>query len=408
VAASGASGIELEFGQATDPGLDPAKRINEDSCGYAETKFGHLFVVCDGMGGHHGGKEASDIAIRTIFEVVSNASLEAEGGVVLTEAIEEAGRRVYQFGGPPENQQRPGSTCVSILLHDGMVDVCHVGDSRAYAIRGKQIYRLTRDHSMVQELLDGGVISEQEAIGHPDSNKITRALGMTPEVIVERREEPMDLYEGDVFVLASDGLTDLARNDDILVTVTEYLKSQGVQEVCDELVALANRRGGHDNITVQVVRVLKAGIKGVTRVQEPQGGVSPTIEGAPSISPTVIQGPKLADTQPDAPVGIATTAPDGPGPTVVDAPAAHETGSPPQPDVPLGGNPHDSGLSIGPHDSNPQPPHLGLGVGLPPSHGPLDQGSSDREGGRLIYVILAMAGVIGLLLALLMWSLFFR
>ena len=398
MAASGASGIELEFGQATDPGLDPAKRINEDSCGYAETKFGHLFVVCDGMGGHHGGKEASDIAIRTIFEVVSAAPDDAEPGAVLADAIEEAGRRVYQFGGPPKNQQRPGSTVVSILLHDGRVDVCHVGDSRAYAIRGKQIYRLTRDHSMVQELLDGGVISEQEAIGHPDSNKITRALGMTPEVIVERREEPMDLYEGDVFVLASDGLTDLARNDDILVTVTEYLKSKGVQDVCDELVALANRRGGHDNITVQVVRILRAGPKGVTRVQEPPGvPVSPTIDGAPLISPTVVQGPSLSETQPDAPLGVSTTAPDGAGPTVVDPPAGHDVTTPLS-DGSGHAPPHDLGRSN--HSSGPSPPSLGPTTGL--------STSSSEGSGSLIYVVLAMAGIIGLLLALLMWALFFR
>jgi PPM family protein phosphatase len=379
VAPSGASGIEVEFGQATDPGLDPAKRINEDSCGYAETKLGHLFVVCDGMGGHHGGKEASDIAIRTIFEVVSGAPPGAEPGKILAQSIEEAGRRVYAFGGPPENQQRPGSTCVSILFHDGMVDVCHVGDSRAYAIRGKQIYRLTRDHSMVQELLDGGVISEQEAIGHPDSNKITRALGMTPEIVVERREEPMDLYEGDVFVLASDGLTDLARNDDILVTVNEYLKEQTVQDVCEELVALANRRGGHDNITVQVIRVMRASGKGVTRVQEPPvPGVTPTLEGSPAISPTVVQGPNLSDTQPEAPLGISTTAPDSPGPTIVDPPVNDGLVPPP---------------------ISPPPMHSGM---------PMVMRQNSARSSKLVYLVLAMAGVIGLLLALLLWALFFR
>src|SRR5690606_34222439 len=215
----------------------------------------------------------------------------------------------------------PGSTVVAILLHHGVVDVAHVGDSRAYAIRGKQIYRLTRDHSMVQELLDGGVINEQEAIGHPDSNKITRALGMTPEVEVERRGEPMELYDGDIFVLASDGLTDLARNDDILVTVTEYLKEKDVQAVCDELVALANRRGGHDNITVQVIRVLGVGHRGQTITQEPPleplagAPVQATLEGAPHIATTVVQGPRF-DAQP--PRLVATTAPDPPSPTIVD------------------------------------------------------------------------------------------
>ncbi len=373
----GASGIEVELGQSTDPGLDPAKRVNEDACGYAETPSGHLFVICDGMGGHAGGREASDIAIRTIFEVVGNAPPGDPGGTLMR-AIEEAARRVYAFGGPPENLQRPGSTCVALLMHDAMVDVCHVGDSRAYAIRGKQIYRLTRDHSMVQELLDGGVISEQEAIGHPDSNKITRALGMTPHVVVERREEPMDLYEGDVFVLATDGLTDLARNDDILVTVTEYLREKDVQAVCDELVALANRRGGHDNITVQVIRVVRVGKTGRTRVQAPLGDpgfsrpLAETIDAPPAasgnISPTVVQEPH--DTF--GTEGMLTTQPDAPGPTMVDP-----------------------GMSHGAPGVAPTPMMVS---------GDRDEGSSSN----MIYIVLAMAGVIGLLLALLMWALFFR
>jgi len=374
---AGATSIDVEFSQATDPGLDPAKRVNEDSCGYAETKFGHLFVLCDGMGGHAGGKQASDIAIRTIFEVVSSADDQVEPITALTAAIEEAGRRVYQLGGPPSNQQRPGSTCVSLLIHEGQVDVAHVGDSRAYAIRGKQIYGLTRDHSMVQELLDGGLINEQEAIGHPDSNKITRALGMSAEVDVEQREDPMDLYEGDVFVLASDGLTDLARNDDILITVNEYLKTKDIQAVCNELVALANRRGGHDNITVQVVRVVKTSGTGlVTRVQEPGAPlagspVSTTIEGSPAFQDdTLVQGPTFTvDDRPEPlpPAAIATTAHDPPSPTIVDN----------------GGYTSES--------ARPAPP-------------------TERDNGQpmLWYVVLAMAGVIGLLLALLVWAFFFR
>jgi PPM family protein phosphatase len=356
------SGLEIEYGQATDPGLDPAKRVNEDACAYAETPIGHLFVLCDGMGGHAGGKQASDIAVRTVLEVASRGG---DPGGTLVEAIREAGRRVYEFGGPATNKARPGSTVVALLLHHGVVDVAHVGDSRAYAIRGKQIYRLTRDHSMVQELLDGGVINEQEAIGHPDSNKITRALGMTPQVEVERRGEPMELYDGDIFVLASDGLTDLARNDDILVTVTEYLKEKNVQAVCDELVALANRRGGHDNITVQVIRVVGAGQRGQTITQEPPlqaplagAPVQATLEGMPHIAATVVQRPSF-----DAPPGrpIATTAPDPPSPTIVDP-------------------------------TLDQPPPI------PPTN-------DEPQNQMLIYVVMAMAGVIGLLLALLVWAL---
>src|SRR5690606_31311846 len=166
------------------------------------------------------------------------------------------------------------------------------------------------------------------------------------------------LYDGDIFVLASDGLTDLARNDDILVTVTEYLKEKNIQAVCDELVALANRRGGHDNITVQVIRVLDAGQRGQTLTQEPPIAglpVQATIEGSPLIAETVVQGPSL---EPPPPRPIATTAPDPPSPTIVDPTLDH----PP--------------LS---HD------------------GPRSQ--------TLLYLVIAMAGVIGLLLALLVWAL---
>src|SRR5262245_14752812 len=174
--------LKIDFAQASDPGRDPNKQVNEDSCGYAETRFGHLVVLCDGMGGHYGGREASRTAIATIFEVIDQAPPGATASSALKAAVEEAGRRVYLLGGPPDNRGRPGSTVVSLLLGDRGLDVAHVGDSRAYCIRAGQIYPLTRDHSMVQGMIDAGMISEAEAIGHPDANKITRALGMRPEV----------------------------------------------------------------------------------------------------------------------------------------------------------------------------------------------------------------------------------
>src|SRR5215470_2483602 len=127
--------VRIEFAQASDPGRDPNKQVNEDSCGYAETKLGHLLVLCDGMGGHYGGKEASRTAITTIFEAFEQAPATAAPVGVLKAAIEEAGRRVYLLGGPQENRVRPGSTVVAMLLHDRGVDVAHVGDSRAYVIR---------------------------------------------------------------------------------------------------------------------------------------------------------------------------------------------------------------------------------------------------------------------------------
>jgi protein phosphatase len=398
---TGARGIGIEFGQATDPGLDPAKRINEDSCGYAETKFGHLFVICDGMGGHAGGKQASDIAIRTVFDWMAQQPDDKAPNRAMVEAIEEAARRVYQFGGPSTNHQRPGSTCVALLLHDGCIDVAHVGDSRAYAIRGKQIYRLTRDHSMVQELVDNGVISEQEAIGHPDSNKITRALGMTPEVDVELRDQPMDLYEGDIFVLASDGLTDLARNEDILLTVNEYIENGDPQTVCNELVALANRRGGHDNITVQVVKVTRTAPRSSTTLNQVPADpavsarrVVTTLDGSPRVPETMMQEPTVELAPPSGHVSVGPTVVQHPLPEAVAPVMGHsESHAPqrPQPTIP------DLPYAVPPAPtSSPRPPLLG-GGDLPAS-----------TQGPLIYVVLGMASLIGLLLALLIWALWYR
>ncbi|WP_438028833.1 protein phosphatase 2C domain-containing protein [Sorangium sp. So ce233] len=303
--------LKIEFAQASDAGRDPNKQVNEDACGYAETKFGHLCVLCDGMGGHYGGSEASRTAIKTIFDVIEQTPPTVDPRAALKAAIEEAARRVYQLGGPADNRVRPGSTVVAMILHDGGVDIAHVGDSRAYVIRSNQIYPLTRDHSMVQGMLDAGMITEAQAIGHPDANKITRALGMKPEVEVEVRPEPMELYPGDVLIQSSDGLTDLVLSGDILGCTRQALASGSVEHACRMLVQLANHRGGHDNITVQMARVIETGGRSLTIAQGPPGaGGAGGDEPRPS-------GPQetLAMTQPEGAAG------GGPGPA--EAPPAH-------------------------------------------------------------------------------------
>jgi protein phosphatase len=301
------SRVRIEFAQASDPGRDPNKQVNEDSCGYAETKFGHLCVLCDGMGGHYGGKEASRLAITTIFEVIDQTPTTSTPALALKAAVEEAGRRVYRLGGPPENRTRPGSTAVAMLLHDRGVDVAHVGDSRAYVVRSQQIYPLTRDHSMVQGMIDAGMITEAQAIGHPDANKITRALGMKPEVEVEVRPEPMELFPGDILLLTSDGLTDLALNNDILAALRQALGAGAVSHACTELIRMANERGGHDNITVQIARVLEVAPKVSTTIpQAPsaahEGGAQAAVAPQPSAKTGTPQAP-VGVTSPDAAIG---------------------------------------------------------------------------------------------------------
>ncbi|EYF04314.1 protein phosphatase 2C domain-containing protein [Chondromyces apiculatus] len=351
--------LKIEFAQASDPGRDPNKQVNEDSCGYQVCRLGHLAVLCDGMGGHQGGREASRTAITTIFEQVEQPAPGTSPAMVLKAAIEEAGRRVYQLGGAPESRGRPGSTVVAMLLHDRGVDVAHVGDSRAFVIRAGQIYPLTRDHSMVQGLLDAGMITEQQAIGHPDANKITRALGMKPEVEVEVRPEPMELYPGDILLMSSDGLTDLALNNDILGCVRQALSSGSLDHACQMLVQMANNRGGHDNITVQMARIVETGSRPMTLPGEPadtvvaappsmQGdAVAKTHTGATSHAP-----PGMTAPEPTAPWGpVLPTEPGALRPTAVDASlaAAHLHAGTPHAAAPHAAAPH----AAAPHAAAP-------------------------------------------------------
>lgn len=269
--------VSIEVAQLSDPGRDPNKQVNEDSCGYAQTRYGHLCVLCDGMGGHYGGQEASRRAITTIFEQIEQAPEGATPGQALKQAIETAARRVYELGGPVDNKVRPGSTVVAMLLHDGGLEVAHVGDSRAYVIRSGQIYPLTRDHSMVQAMIDAGFLTEDQAMGHPDANKITRALGMKPDVDVELRPDSMELFPGDMLLTASDGLTDLALAKDILGATRQALASGGLDHAADQLVRMANDRGGHDNITVQLVKVTATGARKTHSGSTQAGGISTTM-----------------------------------------------------------------------------------------------------------------------------------
>jgi protein phosphatase len=201
---------------------------------------------------------------------------------------------------------RPGSTVVAILVHDGGTEVAHVGDSRCYQVHAGQIFQLTRDHSAVQKLVDAQMLTPAQAAAHPDANKITRALGMAPGVEVELRPQPVAHVAGDVFVLCSDGLSDLVEPPDIL----RIAGSSPPPQAAGQLVELANARGGHDNITVAIVRVRES-------VVGPRGdGPGPTVtqtmpqktmlQAPAAIAPPLAasSGPSLtagADDRPSAP-----------------------------------------------------------------------------------------------------------
>jgi serine/threonine protein phosphatase PrpC len=252
----------IELAQRTDPGRDPTKQQNEDAVGYRETRFGHLVVVCDGMGGHSGGQEASTAALATIFETFDRAPTDAIPRDVLRDAIMHANVRVRALGTDETPDGRPGSTVVAVLLHARGAEVAHAGDSRAYLIHEGQIFQLTRDHSMVQQMVDARMLTPAQAAVHPDANKITRALGIEDEVDVEVRAQPIAHVAGDAFILCTDGLSDLVESPEIL----QIASSEPPAQAAAKLVNLANARGGHDNITVLILRVRESAMGRATGV----------------------------------------------------------------------------------------------------------------------------------------------
>jgi len=317
-------GPHLEVAQRTDPGRDPNKQANEDAAGYQPTRLGHLLVVCDGMGGHALGQEASQLALRTIVQSMEAAPPASLPGPALRGAIAYAGTLVYQMGGAGPQAGRPGSTCVAALVHAGGVEIAHVGDSRAYLFRRGQIWQVTKDHSVVQQMLDVGALTPEQASHHPDANKITRALGMKAETDVELREPPLPFENDDVLVLATDGLCDLVRTDEIGATLA---RAPSLDAAADELVRMANARGGHDNITVQLARIRRTG---PVVAALPDVGPSPTL-----VDPgAIITGPEKTVVDPAPPVAAPpptipqhVPAPFVPAPPLGHIPPAPVTGS---------------------------------------------------------------------------------
>jgi protein phosphatase len=280
----------VEYAERSDPGRDPDKQVNEDVCAHRATRFGHLCVVCDGMGGHAAGREAAELAVATIFDVFEQAPADASPATLLKRSVEEASRRVHDLRTSEVALGRPGSTAVAVLLHPRGTEVVHVGDSRVYLVHEGQIFRLTRDHSIVQELVDRGLLSLEQAARHPDANRITRALGMSTEVDAELRPEPVHQVVGDAFVLCSDGLCDLVEDHEILAIVGGEPAAQAV----GKLVDLANARGGHDNVTVAILRARET-------ASAPAAPLPPTIPQTnitpPPTFPVADSGPTVVDRQ---------------------------------------------------------------------------------------------------------------
>ena len=237
------------------------RKHNEDA--YLVDAERGLFVVADGMGGHAAGEVASRITVESIQEFISSTDDATEsswpfghtagastGGNRLTAAVERANEKVMHAVSNRPELKGMGTTVVATLIDGDRATLVHVGDSRAYLYRDGELKRLTDDHSWVQEQVNAGILSEDEAKSHPLKNVVTRALGGSPHVSVDLIEVP--LRPGDRFLLCSDGLTGMVPDEEI----HEFFLSEPPPEAAvRHLVERANESGGVDNITVIVIDV---------------------------------------------------------------------------------------------------------------------------------------------------------
>jgi serine/threonine protein phosphatase PrpC len=225
-----------------------------------------LLVLADGMGGYNAGEVASGIAVKTITNLVREgllredlASIDRSTGltrpsIVLRDAITRANKIIYQTARSQAECEGMGTTVVAALFYDNRISIAHVGDSRLYRQRGSQIAQVTMDHSLLQELVDRGFYSPEEAQRAANKNYVTRALGVEPQVEVEVQEHPVD--KGDIFILCSDGLSDMVEDEDIRLTISTF--GANLDTVAKQLIQLANENGGRDNVSVVLAQAIEA------------------------------------------------------------------------------------------------------------------------------------------------------
>lgn len=220
------------------------RSLNEDYVGLSEEKNYRLYIVADGMGGHNAGEIASKLAVDSVKEFVKD-NFENLRLQVLERAIKYANDKIFSYSILHEECQGMGTTLTACMQIKDNLLIANVGDSGCFGINDNEIVKITKDHSLVQELIDSGTITEEQGRNHPKKNIITRALGTTSSVEVDIFVLNNNKYKK--YLLCSDGLSNELTNLDILNTVRS---ASDLNLVCEKLVSLAKDRGGRDNITV--------------------------------------------------------------------------------------------------------------------------------------------------------------
>ena len=230
-------------GIVSDIGM--VRNLNEDYAKYLECNDFKIYVVADGMGGHNAGEVASKMAAEGIVNYVGENFSENTKDVVLKNAIEKVNKDIYFHSLKNDCLNGMGTTITACLITKDWIKIANVGDSSCFGITNNEIIKITKDHSLVQELVDSGSISENEAANHPKKNIITRAIGTSDKVNVDIFDIIENKY--DKYVLCSDGLTNELTKEDIIKVINE---EKDLSLACERLVNIAKYKGGRDNITV--------------------------------------------------------------------------------------------------------------------------------------------------------------
>jgi len=249
----------LEVVSRTDPGM--VRSHNEDAV-YGEAGLG-LVILADGMGGYNAGEVASGMATTLLASSLSGIipgcrpeEVEPSSGLRLAhchllEQIAAANGAIYEAAQSQPQFAGMGTTLVTAWFYDNLVSIAHIGDSRLYRLRDGEFQQMTRDHSLLQEQIDSGMITPEEARHSQNKNLVTRALGVDPEVEPEIHD--YDVEVGDIYLLCSDGLNDMV--DEAEIGETVQMLAANLELAADQLIQMANDNGGRDNVSVILVKV---------------------------------------------------------------------------------------------------------------------------------------------------------
>jgi len=246
----------LEIAGLTDVGL--LRTNNEDSYLYWEPESdeefrrkGRLAVIADGMGGYEGGQEASRLAVETVRYVYEH-NFNGDPQAALVTGLRAAHDAILRFAHAHPQYVGMGTTCTALSIVGQHLYFAHIGDSRLYLLSKERVSRLTRDHSYVSRLVENGIVRSEDAESHPQRHILTAALGSGHEVSPHAPEGPVAIRQGDVLVLCTDGLWSVVAESEI----SRISQSESSTDACAKLVRTALERGGPDNVTVLVLRVL--------------------------------------------------------------------------------------------------------------------------------------------------------